>query len=289
MSKSAQQLRSVLSRCARRRHDAQRVVRGAVFQALESRRMFANSVWAFPGADGHLLYQPQPLGDKIGDYSTSGYRGGTVPLPDVSVKATVSPVAGDDTATIQAAINQVGALALDANGFRGAVLLTPGTYEVGTMLTLNKSGVVLRGSGAGNTLIHATGVGERTIIRIDGSGTRTAVSNTTKTITDKYVPVGAMTVTVANTTNLAVGDSVIIHRPSTQNWINDLGMNLLTNPWTPGSKDVDMDRTITHIDGNVITLDAPITQALDVKYTDASQGNNTIYAYTATGRLSNVA
>src|SRR5436190_441709 len=178
----------------------------AIFQALESRRMFANSVWAFPGADGHLLYQPQPLGDKIGDYSTSGYRGGTVLLPDVPVKATVSPVAGDDTATIQAAINQVGALALDANGFRGAVLLTPGTYEVGTMLTINKSGVVLRGSGAGNTLIHATGVGERTIIRIDG---------------------------------------------------------------------------------NVITLDAPITQALDLKYTDATQGGNTIYKYTASGRVSN--
>ena len=39
-----------------------------------------------------------------------------------------------------------------------------------------------------------------------------------------------------------------------------MGMNLLTNPWTPGSKDINMDRTITHIDGNVITIDAPITQ-----------------------------
>ncbi len=65
-------------------------------------------------------------------------------------------------------------------------------------------------------------------------------------------------------------------------------MNLLTMPWTPGSKDIDMDRTITHIDGNVITVDGPITQALDVQYTDASQGNNTIYKYTATGRLANV-
>src|SRR5437667_87048 len=170
-----------------------------LLEALESRRLLAQSIYAFPGADGHMLYLPQPLGDHIEDYSNVGYMGGTVPIPDVAVKATVSPVAGDDEANIEAAIATVAPLPLDA-----------------------------------------------------------------------------------------VGDVVIVHRPSTQQWIDDLGMNLLTNPWTPGSKDVNMERTITHIDGNVITLDAPLVNALDKKYTDATEGQNTVYEYTVTGRLNNV-
>jgi len=104
----------------------------ALLEAIEPRLLFANSIYAFPGADGHMLYQPQPLGDHIQDYSTAGYMGGTVPIPDVPIKATVSPIAGDDAANIQNAINTVAALPLDANGFRGAVYLNPGTYEVGT-------------------------------------------------------------------------------------------------------------------------------------------------------------
>src|SRR3954468_4176892 len=248
-----------------RRHDRSlrpelRAIARAVVEALEIRQLLAQSIWAYPGADGHLLYKAQPLGDHIEDYSTAGYKGGTLPIPDVPVKATVSPVAGDDTATIQGAINAVAAMPLDANGFRGAVLLNPGTYEVGTQINITTSGIVLRGSGAGQTLIHATGVGERTIINVNGSGTRTAVSGTTHTITDKYVPVGSISFTVDSTANLHVGDQVVVHRPSTQQWINDMGMNLLDFPWTPGSKDINMDRTITHIDGNVITIDAPIAR-----------------------------
>ncbi len=83
----------------------------AAFEVLETRRLLANSIYAFPGADGHMLYQPQPLGDHIQDYSTAGYKGGTVPIPDVPVKVTISPVAGDDTANIQNAINHRGAAA----------------------------------------------------------------------------------------------------------------------------------------------------------------------------------
>src|SRR5262249_23786296 len=158
-----------------------------------------------------LLYKPQPLGDHIEDYSTAGYKGGTLPIPDVPVRYTVSPIAGDDTSTIQAAINSVAAMPLDANGFRGAVLLNAGTYEVGTQINITTSGVVLRGSGANTTLIHATGLGQRTIINLNGSGTRTAVSGTTHTITDKYVPVGAISFTVDSTANLHVGDQVVVH------------------------------------------------------------------------------
>jgi hypothetical protein len=57
----------------------------------------------------------------------------------------VAPVEGDDGASIQAAIDEVSALEPDADGFRGAVLLRAGTYEVAGSLSIRTSGVVLRG------------------------------------------------------------------------------------------------------------------------------------------------
>src|SRR6476659_1651837 len=49
----------------------------AVIESMESRRLLANSVWAFPAADGHMIYQPRELGDHVQDYSMVGYMGGT--------------------------------------------------------------------------------------------------------------------------------------------------------------------------------------------------------------------
>src|SRR5436190_17473473 len=111
----------------------------AALETLEQRQLLANSIYAFPGADGHMLYKPQPLGDHIEDYSTVGYRGGTAPIPDVAVpadpRATVAaPSGGDDTPIIQAAIDYVSGLTQDINGFRGAVLLGPGTFRVDGVL-----------------------------------------------------------------------------------------------------------------------------------------------------------
>src|SRR6266545_2625905 len=78
----------------------------------------------------------------------SGHSGGAgVALPVVPARKTVSPVTGDAGAVIQSAIDEVSALPLDANGFRGAVLLTAGTYEIAGSVTIRASGVVLRGEG----------------------------------------------------------------------------------------------------------------------------------------------
>ena len=242
----------------------------------------AQSVWAFPGGDGKLLYKPLPLGDKIGDYSNVGYMAGSAAIPDVPTQVTVSPVAGDDQTNIQNAINAVQAMPLDAGGFRGTVLLNPGTYEIPGTLNITTSGVVLRGSGQGQTILLATGTQKDTTVQLNGNGARTAVSGSpTRTITDKYVPVGAISFTVNDASNFAVGDTVIVDRDATANWIHDIGMDLLTNPWT--SRTVSMDRTVTRVDGNVITLDAPITQAIDQNY-----GGATVWEYQATGRISNV-
>src|SRR5206468_9625960 len=116
------------------------------------------SVWAFPGSSGRILRQPDALGNRVLDYTSVGYKGGGVPIPDVPVKATISPVPGDNTANIQAAINTVKALPLDTNGFRGAVLLTAGEYPCSNTITINASGVILRGVGSdtNGTVLRAT-------------------------------------------------------------------------------------------------------------------------------------
>src|SRR5207244_1168214 len=59
------------------------------------------------GPDGKLVYSYDPNGDRIPDFSECGYGGGGVTIPDVPVKVTLQPVAGDNSPQIQAAIDQV--------------------------------------------------------------------------------------------------------------------------------------------------------------------------------------
>src|SRR5580693_1005034 len=77
----------------------------------------------YPGSDGKLVYVPDDQGNTILDSSHAGYAGGGTAIPTVPVKETTWPIAGDNTANIQAAIDKVSALPLDKAGFRGTVLL----------------------------------------------------------------------------------------------------------------------------------------------------------------------
>jgi hypothetical protein len=136
---------------------------------------------------------------------------------------------------------------------------------------------------------------------VKGSGGLTEVAGSRRAITDEYVPVGAHTFHVDDPSGFKVGDTVVVHRPSTQEWIDLLGMDAcgatgtsydtadvngttcLDNPWTPGSKDLRFDRVITAIAGNAITVDAPIVNALEKEF-----GGGSIYKYTGGGRISEV-
>ncbi|WP_353718446.1 hypothetical protein [Dyadobacter sp. 676] len=69
--------------------------------------------------DGRLAYTPDSLGNRIVDFSYAGYMAGTQAIPDVPVRVTVPAREGDATARIQAAVDYVGNLPLDANGLRG--------------------------------------------------------------------------------------------------------------------------------------------------------------------------
>jgi hypothetical protein len=283
-------------------------------EPLEDRQLFSTSSLVSPGADGHLTYVPDAQGNVIPDFSNVGYESGVVPLPstsgtaDVPVKAIVQPLASsaDAGATIQAAIDQVSKMPIDANGFRGAVLLKAGKYPIAGQIHIMASGVVLRGEGTGpgGTTLLAIGTARRYdpdhpykdgLVQIEGAvpgldswtggDDFTAVAGTTHNITDNYVPVGAHSFHVDSIAGLRVGDSVIVHRPSPANWIHDLGMDGPLNPWKPGTMDLESDRVITQIDAqhNLITLDAPLTDALEQKYR-----GGTIFKCSFPGRIDHV-
>jgi hypothetical protein len=234
---------------------------------------------------GKLAYVADSLGNRVPDFSYCGYMGGDKAIPDAPVKVVVPVKGGDATVRIQAALDYVASLPLDKSNLRGAVLLLPGQYEVAGQLIIRASGVVLRGSGYGDngTVLKGTGKDRQTLIAIAGKNDRQL--NTEIKLTDKYIPVNSVTVNVATPNNFKAGDKVIIHRPSTQNWINELHTNhfgggITALGWKPGQRDLYWDRTVVSVNNNAIQLDAPLTTALDEQY-----GGGLIAAYNWNGRI----
>ena len=250
----------------------------------------ATSKWVYVAADGSLAYTALDAGDRILDFSHAGYGGGGVPLPAVPVAQTVSPSGGDDTAAIQAAIDAVAKMPL-TGGVRGAVLLTPGTFELAGSLSIAASGVVLRGSGSGaaGTLVKITGA-PRGAIAISGTG-GDSTAGTAATITDAYVPSGARSFHVSSAAGLAVGTPVLVVRPVTAAWVAFMGMDKLVRNGTPQTwiapgSTIPSDRIVTAVNGDEITVDAPLSDSLDSAY--VSPPGATVQAYTFAGRIAEV-
>ena len=240
---------------------------------------------------GKLLYTPDSLGNRIPDFSYCGYKASQEAIPHVDVKIVVPVIKGDATLRIQTALDYVASLPLDANGFRGAVLLQKGTYEVFGQLKIRASGVVLRGSGVNKgTVLVGAGTGRQTLINISGSK-RTLSNITGSKITDAYVPVNAMSFHAdTGFENIADKDAlkkIMIRRPATQKWISTIGTDIFGGGisalgWKPGDHDLFFDRNVTKIEGNTIFIDAPLTTALDTAF-----GGGSFYFYNNTGRINN--
>jgi hypothetical protein len=239
------------------------------------------------GSKGRLVYSADEQGNRIPDFSYCGYKASDVAIPNVPVKIVVPVTTGDATLRIQSAIDYVASLPKDADGFRGAVLLQKGTYNVDGQLKIDASGVVLRGSGMGDggTVLLGTGKDRQTLIRIAGKNDKTTGSEVR--VADAYVPVNANKLTVANG-SFKAGDNIIVHRPSTKNWIATLGCETFGGGisalgWKPGDRDIFWDRKVLSVNGNTLTLDAPRTTALDTTY-----GGGFVASYNWDGRINNV-
>ncbi len=228
------------------------------------------------GSNGNLIYTPDNKGNVVPDFSAVGYLNGESPIPTIGVVLTVNPVAGDNLANVQNAINQVAAMPVDASGYRGTILFTAGTYNLSDTVTISASGIVLRGAGFNGTGTNfiATKTAQHTLFNFVGSSSTSynSSNSTRKAITDPYVAIGKKQITVASGHTFARGDKVFVHRIPNDAWIILLGMNLLSNidplavNWTASAYDMDSERKIENINGNVITLDAPIMDIIDPVY-----------------------
>lgn len=236
---------------------------------------------------GKIQYQPDSLGNRIPDFSYAGYRAGEEPIPTGIVCVVVPVQAGDATPRIQAALDYAAKQPRDESGLPAVVLLQPGTYTVNGSLLIRSSNVILRGSGtAGNgTIILGGGKDRSTLIRINGVNNQ--VPGTAVPVSDAYVPVNARTFSVASTNGLSVGSEIIVTRPCTQEWINTLGTvtfggGLSALGWKPGQRVIQWKRVVTALNGNTISIDAPITTALDTAF-----GGGFITPYSWSGRITN--
>ncbi len=234
---------------------------------------------------GVLSYNADERGNRIPDFSYAGYMAGEQDIPTAIVRVRVPQTSDDATKQIQQALDYVASLPIDKNGLRGTVLLDEGTYNVDGALRINASGVVLRGSGVEKTTVLGRGVDRQTLITVAGKNDK--VLSPEIKITDSYVPVNAMQFRVEKH-SFKVGDDVQVRRVGTAEWIKELGTDhfgggITALGWKPGNLDIVWDRKVTAVNGDQITVDVPITTAID-----ASLGSGFVCANKWQGRISNV-
>ena len=205
------------------------------------------------------------------DYSYCGYHCSEQPIPSVKAVTYVAPSGQDDAATIQAAIDWVSQQKPDKQtGFRGAVLLGEGTFTIDEPLRIRTSGVLLRGSGRGKTILRKTGYDRGAAIYIEG--TRNILVKDSFDVAD--VKAGALSFTVqSGFAALQQGLRLAVCRPSTQDWIDYLGCASFGGgkrmgywAWHPGEIDLSWHRTVKAVNGNQVTLNAPITCSIEQRW-----------------------
>jgi PelA/Pel-15E family pectate lyase len=220
-----------------------------------------------------LEYKTYDNGDRIPDFSFCGYEASEKIIPDVAAKVMVSCKEGDATERIQRAIDYVSSLPADAAGFRGAVVLQKGIYRIEGSLRITASGVVLRGSGYGEdgTVLIGAGKDRSTLIQIAGYNNR--ILEDSIPVTGNYLPLNASVIPLPKNHSLKAGDKIVITRPSTAEWLKDINADKIgfhvdyqLTHWTPGDFDLQWERKVTAVSAASITIDAPLTNALDAAY-----------------------
>lgn len=222
---------------------------------------------------GRLSYAADVRGNVIPDFSNCGYAAGGKPIPDAPVRITLKPPVGDAGALIQAAIDNVSAMAPGPDGLRGAVLLGSGKFNIAGTLKIKASGVVLRGTG-NSTILFASGKTRRTLIEVDTPpGAPTGALIEARDITDDFVPLGARSFRVASVADIKQGRVLNVERLGNKEWIAEIGMDRIpskaganTSNWAPFT--LSFNRVVTAVDAatGTVTVDAPLGCAIEKRW-----------------------
>eukprot|EP01052_Picozoa_sp_SAG31_P037750 SAG31_NODE_4923_length_2861_cov_1.583997_1_plen_255_part_10 len=219
-----------------------------------------------------------------------------VQISDIEGVTTELELSGsaDETVRLQDAIDAFASMPVDSTtGYRGTLRLGAGTWLVSDTITIGVSGVVLAGStGAAPTIISALESGfeteQKTVLEIHGTSSGSS-QLTSIAITDTRVPVGHDQFNVADASSFAVGDEVIMELSYNDAWLAAIGMNNIPDcsescsSWNAADYVFRFFRVITEIQGNIITVDLPLTAAIDTRYNTA-----VVYGYTNPGRIDHV-
>jgi hypothetical protein len=237
-----------------------------------------------------LIYARDSENNRIPDFSYAGYKNGDSEIPNIPVIKTISSIAGDNTVYIQSVLDSLG----NANA-KGALLLSPGNYEIWGTIRLKYSGLVLRGSGDGsdpltNTILKGKGdiPAQRTILVAGGGSSslwKDQVTGTQTNISSDTVLIGSREFYVDDAAPFSVGDNIILYHPCSAGWLRavDYGGTHSTSPdqdtaWAVNSQPIVYNRYIKAISGNKITIDVPVFNHL-IK----SLSQSYIYKYSRSG------
>ncbi len=256
---------------------------------------FPNPVTINP--NGTISIGSNPNGDRIPDFSTVGFNYGNTPVPgepggyDVPVLVTLEPGTGDQTDRIQAAIDWISGRPL-INGFRGAVLLKAGRWEIHSVnrIRVTASGVVIRGEGDHpftGTRLYAIGTTNENqsgntrnsrLIAFDGGG---LTAGSTRTLVDNvYIPGGTNVIPITGHP-FTVGQRIQVRWPGSVAWQKASFYN--TAATSDRDPAITFNRIVTAVTANSITLDAPITSPLDPAW-----GRGYVVPVTAFNYITNV-
>lgn len=238
---------------------------------------------------GKVELTKDSVGNQIPDFSYAGYEASAKAIPIVPVKVVVPTVNGDATELIQKAIDYVGSLKPDANGFRGTVLLNSGTYTISGTLYFKVSGVVLRGSGsAGDNGTRLLGTGIKREAMISVLGQADVIDDQDYEVNQSFTPLGTLKIQLNQVNEISVGNEIVITKQLTKEWIGALSMNEFGGEtgwlgWKVGDWNISWNRIVTSIEDNKITLDAPLTMALDNAF-----GTTSVQLVKSSGKLTNI-
>lgn len=193
-----------------------------------------------------------------------GNVGVTGDIPSrTAIYQTITASSGDRTSTIQSAINNC------PSG--QVVLLGPGTFNI-TSLTM-KSGITLRGSGMGSTILRGTSTSVSTLLRFSTTGYSWDLSAAPHYNISEGLTKGSTVINTSTAHNWQAGDLILIdqiNNPS-GNPPSDGGLEGCSYCGRPFSGSntrwVGQVNKITAVTSNTATLETPLYISYDINFT----------------------